>query len=203
MALTDIQAVRLKTGIKVTVARESTEGTGTASYFKLQYAPVQPDPPPVVRVASVTLTPGVDYTVDFDNGIIALGLPPAVNVDIDFTYYWSVYSDDEVSYFLGANANNVTVASAELLLALAADAARIAKRQTLIGGGGIGQATIDTSVAAKELRATAQALLDTEALLGESVPAEGLTEVPWTEMELHEEVDQSLIRNNGVVAPPA
>jgi len=194
MALTDVQAVRLKTGIKVEVARESTEATGTARFFKLQYSPVQATPAPQVRLADTLLTPVVQYTVDLDNGIVELFAPPAVNVDVDFVYYWSVYSDEEVNWFLTEAGGDLTIASAKLLLALAADAARLAKRQTLIGGGGIGQATIDTSVAAKELRATAKALLDTETQLGEAIPAEGLTEVPWTEMELHEEIDQSIIR---------
>jgi hypothetical protein len=55
-------------------------------------------------------------------------------------------------------------------------------------------------VAAKELRATAQALLDYELEYGEEagsqIPAEGLTEVPWTEQSHQDIAYQRFIREN-------
>ena len=196
MTLDSIAAIRLKSSDKSTITLETSVGDGTSAYWKLKHAPILTTPPIQIRKNNVLLIDAADYTVDTDNGVVTFTVPPVVNDDLDFTYYWSVFSDAEIQFFLDDAGGNVTIATAKLLLAWAADAAKIAKRQTLSGGGGLGQAVIDTSVVAKELRATAKALIDTEKDLGESIPAEGLTEVPWTEQMYHRQLDQHLIRDN-------
>lgn len=194
--MTPIDAVRLKSSDRSLITREKTIGTGEDAYFKLQHTNLLTLPAPLVTRNSVALTEGVDYTIDYAQGLVSFTVTPVQGVVLEFTYYWSVFSDVEVQYFLDDAGANVTIATAMLLLAWAADAARLAKRQTLSGGGGLGQTVIDTSVAAKELRATAKALIDTQADLGESIPAEGFTEVPWTEQVYHRQVDQHLIRES-------
>jgi hypothetical protein len=81
-------------------------------------------------------------------------------------------------------------------MALAADASKIAQRQSMAGGGGLGSVTLDTSVTARELRASASALLQMEKDAGESIPAEGLTEVAWGEFGYNDIVSQRYIRGN-------
>lgn len=196
MAFTAVQTVRLKTGLKVVIARETVQARGSDKYFKLKNEPIEATPAIEVRQNNTLLAVGSEYTVDVINGIVSLVTAPPVGIGMDFTYYWSVYTDDELQAFIDDSSSNLNVAAANVLLALAADAARIAKRQTLIGGGGIGQSTIDTSVAAKELRATAQAYMDAEAKLGDVIPAEGFTSVPWTEAVFLDQRDQSIIRNS-------
>jgi len=195
MALSNIDVVRLKSSDKSTITREVTRGDGVASFFKLNHAPIISSVPPEVRVDSNLKTVGADYTVDYSNGIITFIVSPAMNTTIDFVYYWSIFGDEEVQYFIDEAGGNLTVAAARLLLANAADAAKLAKRQTLSGGGGSGSATTDTSVVARELRATADALIKMEKELGESIPAEGITEVPWTEANYGKQVEQHMIRN--------
>src|SRR6185503_2207801 len=97
---------------------------------------------------------------------------------------------------IDAAGGDVTTATAQVLLAIAADASKIAQRQSLAGGGGLGAVTIDTSVAARELRNTAQALIDTARQVDNTTPAEGITEPLWTEFSYQESIDQSLIRNS-------
>lgn len=193
--MTNVERIRRNAGIKFTITREVATASGTDAFFKLKNAPIAASPAIEVRIDSVLQTLVTHYSVDLENAIVTFTAPPPLNSKVEFTYYWSVYSDDEIQSFLDDAGDNPTIATARLLLALAADAARLAKRQTLIGGGGIGQATTDTSVAARELRETAKALIQMEADLGESIPAEGLTEVPWTEASFRRQHEQSLIRD--------
>lgn len=194
--MTNIDAVRLKSSDRSLITREKTVGTGQDQFFKMKNTNILVLPAPVITKNGVPLTVGVDYTVDYAQGIFNFTASPIANDQLEFTYYWSIFSDDEVQYFLDDAGANVTIATAMLLLAWAADAARLAKRQTLSGGGGLGQVVIDTSVAAKELRATAKALIDTQQDLGESIPAEGFTEIPWTEQLYKRAVDQHIIRES-------
>lgn len=194
--MTTIEAVRLKSSDKSVITREKTTGTGEDQYIKLKNTNILTSPAPSVTKNGVALTEGVDYTINYSQGVVTFTTIPAQGSILEFTYYWSVFSDAEVQYFLDESGANVTIATAHLLLAWAADAARLAKRQTLSGGGGLGQVVLDTSVAAKELRATAKALIDTQADLGESIPAEGFTQIPWTEQIYQREVDQHLIRES-------
>lgn len=194
--MTNIEAVRLKVSDKSSLTREVATGNGTDQYFKLKQAPVIVSPAIEVRKNGSLLTLSTHYTVDTTYGIVTMVTVPVVNDSLEFTYYWSIFSDAEVQYFLDEAGGNVTIASARLLLAWAADAAKLAKRQTLSGGGGLGQVVIDTSVAAKELRATAKALIDTERELGESIPYESLTELPWTEANYRRSLDQHVVREH-------
>jgi hypothetical protein len=196
MALTAIEAVRLKTSDKSTITREVTEGNGIDQYIKLRQAPVLVSPAIEVRKNGTLQVVGVDYNINLEQGIVTWVAIPAINSSLEFQYYWSIFSDNEVQYFLDEAGGDVTIASAKLLLAWAADAAKLAKRQTLSGGGGLGQVIIDTSVAAKELRATAAELIKTEQDLGESIPAEGLTEIPWTEANYKRQLEEHFIRNS-------
>jgi len=194
VALTDIEAVRLKSSDKSLITREETVGTGSDLYYKLGHAPVLASPALEVRFNGVVQNTG--YTVDLTNGIVTFTAAPGINVEVEFTYYWSIFSDDEIQYFIDAAGGDVTTATAQVLLAIAADASKVAKRQSMAGGGGLGAVTIDTSVAARELRNTAQALIDTARQVDNTTPAEGITEPLWTEFSYQESIDQSLIRNS-------
>lgn len=195
MALSDLELVRIKIADKSTITRELSEGDAVADHFQLEKAPVLTSPAPRVWVNNVLKTEVTDYTLDYTNGIIVFVVAPGVNIDVTFEYYWSVFTDEEIQAFIDAD-GNTTIASAKLLLAIAADKAKLAKRSTLSGGGGLGSVTEDTSVTARELRATAQALLQTESDIAQSIPAEGFTEIPWTEATFKRQIDQDLLRDS-------
>jgi len=196
VTLTTIEQVRLKISDKPHITRELTDGDGTGKYFKLGNAQVSLIPIPQIRVDGILKTEGADYTIDYVQGIVTFVAAPAIGLEIDFLYYYTVFSDDEITQFLTDGADNTVVAAAYALYAWAADAAKLAKRYTLSGGGGLGQVVGDTSVTAKELRETAKALIATEKELGESIPAEGLTEVSWTEFQYLDGAGQSIIRTS-------
>lgn len=194
MSLTDIEAVRLRSSDRSLITREEGIGNSSDLYFKLSHEQILSSPALEVRINGAVQSSG--YTVDLANGIVTFTAPPAINAKIEFTYYWSIFSDDEIQYFISAAGGDVTTATAHVLLAIAADAAKVAKRQSMAGGGGLGAVSIDTSVAARELRNTAQALIDMARQVDTTTPAEGLTEPAWTEFGYHDIVDQSLIRNS-------
>jgi hypothetical protein len=196
MTLSDIDAVRLKSSDRSTITREQAMGDDTSVYFKLGHAHVLSTPDIEVRVNNIVIS---TYTTDYVNGIVTFDSPPTVTDEIEFVYYWSIFTDEEVDYFLSEAAGNVTRATARLLLAIAADAAKVAQRESQAGGGGLGAVSLDTSVTARELRATAKALIDLEGDIASTDaavdPAEGLTEPAWTEAAYRQGIGQDLIRH--------
>jgi hypothetical protein len=196
MTLTTLQQIRLAISDKPIITRETSRGDGLAKYFRLGNSSIQTTPAPEVRVDGILKTDVADYAVNYDQGIITFVATPIVNSTIDFIYYWTIFTDEELQSFLDDAGGNRVIASANALMAWAADAAKVAKRQTMSGGGGLGQVVMDTAVTAKELRATAQAIIAMEKDLGESIPAEGLTEVGWNEFNYRKIVDQEIIRES-------
>lgn len=196
MTLTVLQQLRLAISDKPIITRETSRGDGLAKYFRLGNSGLQTNPPPEVRIDGALKTETSDYTVNYEQGIITFVGTPAINTNIDFIYYWTIFTDEELQFFLDDAGGNRVIAAANALMAWAADAAKIAKRQTMSGGGGLGQVVMDTSVTAKELRSTAQALIQMERDQGEAIPAEGLTEVAWDEFNYRKIIDQEFVRES-------
>lgn len=198
MALTDIEAVRLKTGDKSEITREVARGNGSTLTYKLGKRNILTSPAITIWVNSAVMVEGVDFTVNHSHGVVDFTTAPANDVEIIFLYYWAVFTDDEVQHFLTSAGSNITFAASQLLYALAADAAKIAMRETLSGGGGMGSTTRDTSLTAQELRETAKALqtIYREEEGGSSFPHQELTEVPWTEHMYDRMLEQELFRDS-------
>lgn len=194
MVLTDIQAVRLKTSDKSNITREQVTADGESQHFKLERQPVVTS---TLQLWVDDVLTTVGFTVNEIDGVVSFATAPSVNQQLEFQYYWSIYTDEEVQHFLDESSGNITVASARLLLALSADAAKLAQRETLQGGGGIGAVTRDTAVTSKELRETAKAFIE-HAILVYSLegvePADGLTEIPWTTFNLESLLEQDWLR---------
>jgi hypothetical protein len=196
MALTDIEAVRLKTGDKSLITREGSRGDGVTQAFKLSHGSILTTPAAQVWIDGTLKADGVDYTIDEAYGVVAFTTAPAEDVEITFQYYWAVFTDTEVQHFLTEAGDNVTFASSKLLYALAADAAKVAMRETLAGGGAFGSTTRDTSLTAQELRETARALkqMYDEEEGGSTFPVQEVTEVAWTEHSYNSLLNQETIR---------
>lgn len=190
----DISAIRLKSSDRSAITKERAKGDGSAKYFKLGHSNISGLE---IRVNDVLILSG--YTADLINGIVSFTVAPLItDTNIEFTFYWSIFSDAEIQYFRDDNAGNTSIAAAKVLLAIAADASKVAQRQSMAGGGGLGSVTLDTSVTARELRNTAQALVEMESKVGEAIPADGLTEVAWGEQTYHELLAQQIIRESRV-----
>ena len=198
MALTSIETLRLKTGDKSSLKREQFIGAGGGlKAYSLDRKPVLESPAPQVWLNDTLQTLTTHYTIDHEHGFLTFVTAPSAGDKIEVQYYWSIFTDEELEGFLTESSDDVTIASARVLLAIAADKAKVAVRETLQGGGGMGAITHDTSVAAKELRETAKALIQQKvelyALEGLE-PADQLTEIPWTVFELEELDIQALTR---------
>jgi hypothetical protein len=197
VSLTDIEAVRLKIADRPLLHRESAEGDASSTEFRLDNSPIQTLPAPMVWMNNGLLTENVNYTVDYTQGVITFASAPLLGADLIFQYTSVVFSDTEIQYYLDTK-GNVTLASVELLYAWAADAARGAYKESRSGGGGIGSVTVDTSVKARELRATADALKrQYDQLEGTGSAVEYLTEIAWTESMADRLVVNKIIEDLG------
>lgn len=198
MALTDIAAIRLKTGDRPSIIREVWEADGEASDIKLSFDHIVATPVPRVWADNVALIDGVDYTVNYDYGLITLTLTPVVNSQLEYEYYGVVFTDDEIQFLLDEADGNTTLAAALVLYAWAADDAKLAKRETLSGGGGIGTVTIDTSIRVREMRATADSYVKQyQTFEGAGAPAESITEIGWTSQTGRRLLAREILSGNG------
>lgn len=200
MALSAVERVRYKIADRAQLRRERFTADGVSDHFKLKQEPILQSTPPQVWQNGTLLVEDTDYSVDYTNGVITFANAPAANLELIFQYYSIIWSDTEIQDFLDQYSANVNVAAAHILLAWAADVARLSKRETRSGGGGVGAVTVDTSLAARELRNTAKAILDWEIEYGESlgsqIPAEGITQVPWTESAAYDIEYQRFLRES-------
>jgi hypothetical protein len=199
MALTPIEQVRLKTSDQPVFIREDQlSGNGVDTYFKLINSELIPALPPVVYVNGV-VTPAVNYAVNYSVGSITFVAPPGNDVPLIFEYWTTVYTDEEVEQFLTEAGGNTDYAAAKNLFAWAANASKLAKKETLAGGGGRGEVILDLSVTAEQLRKSAQSYLNNykeTATDDQFGPADGITEIPWTEQMLDRILEQEIVRNS-------
>jgi hypothetical protein len=197
--MTSLETVRLKAGDKARLRREEGRGTGEATVFRLTFQPVLSTPPPMVFVDQLLATVTTDYTVDLEQGVIKFVVAPTENASIVFEYYAVIFTDDEVNLFIGEAGGNTDYATAKMLMAWAANHSKLAQRETIAGGGGMGLVTRDTSLAATQLRETAKAFMDLYDLSPDSpasiTPSMGFTEVAWTEQMAERLYNQQIIRD--------
>lgn len=182
MTLPDIEAVRLKVADRPTLRREEWEADGVLSEVQLKYHPIVALPVLRVWKNNTLQVVDVDYTVDLPSGVVVI-LPsvPAIESLFVFEFTSVAFSDAEVQHFLDET-SSTTLAAANLLLAWSADAARIAQKESLAGGGGYGSMSITTDMRARELRETAKAYFaQYQQYEAQGVAAEYITEVAWTD----------------------
>lgn len=194
--MTDIATVRLNVQDKSTLKREKFVGDGTRTTFTLEKQNILASPAVRVSLANVFQTSG--YTVDLVNGILTFSVAPVAGVSIDVDYFFGVFSDAEIQTFLDASFGNTDMASGRLLLSWSASQARLAMRETLSGGAGMGQTTRDTSVVAKELREAAKVFMDLASspnAAGDDYQIDGVTEPIWNDFSMREAIEQDIVRN--------
>lgn len=199
MTLTPIEQVRLKTSDQPMFIREDQwAGNGVDTYYKLNNSELIAAPAPVVYKAGV-IVPSGQYVVNLPVGSITFSVAPANDDALVFEYWTIVYTDAEVDQFISEAGGNTDYAAAKNLFAWAANASKLAKKETLAGGGGRGEVILDLSVTAEQLRKSAQSYLNNykeTASDDQFGPADGITEIPWTEQMLDRILEQEIIRNS-------
>lgn len=191
-----IDIVRLNVSDKSTLKREKFVGDGTRTNFALEKQNILASPAARVFLANVYQTSG--YTLDPVTGVLIFSIAPVAGLSIDVDYFFGVYSDAEIQTFLDQTLGNTDMASARLLLSWSASQARLAMRETLSGGAGMGQTTRDTSVVAKELREAAKTFMDiadSAATAGDGYQVDGVTEPIWNDFSMREALEQDIIRD--------
>lgn len=195
MTLTDIEALRLKGADQPVRHQEQAQGDNVNTAFQLEVYPIEITPAIRVWKDNVPAVLTTDYTVDTTEGIVTFTSAPNVGVELRFEYSATVFSADEVQSFLDQGGGSTTLAAVYMLLAWSASAAKMAKKESLAGGGGLGAITLDTSVRSKELRETAKAYYaQWERDEGGNVPYEAITEIAWTPMQAARLSAETLLR---------
>lgn len=195
MALTDIEAIRLKTSDRAKLRRNVWEADGEASDIKLEFDPDLS----TMRVwkNGGLLTVTTDYVVDTDNGVVHINALPAIGDDFTVEYTSVVFTDEELQFFLDEAAGNTTLASAFVLFAWASNAAKNAKKESAAGGGGFGSVTLDLAVRARELREAAKGFLDQyQTFEGKGAAVELITQVGWTDATRDRQILRQLLGLN-------
>lgn len=196
MALTDTDALRLMAADKPVRHQNLAQGDGVSAAFQLEVYPIEASPAIRVWVNNTLQTVTTHYTVDVAEGIVTFVTAPALGEELRFEYSATVYSDEEVEHFLSLAGDSVTLGAVYMLLSWSADASRLAKKESLSGGGGLGAVTLDTSVRAREMRLTAEAFYKQwERDEGGSVPYEVITEIAWTPMQAQSMVAEQFLRD--------
>lgn len=196
MALSDVEAVRLKISDRPVFSREekAQEATGN-TYFKLDYENIQTTPAIVVRQNGSVKTAVTDYTVDTNNGSVTFVTAPALGDDLVFEYYHTAWTDDELQHAIDTEGHN-TLAAASILLAWSVDLARRSQKETRSGGGGIGMVTISTEARAREMRLAAEAYFKQyQDYIVESGPVEYVTEIAWNSFMAERMAENYLLDN--------
>lgn len=195
MALTDIQAVRLKTSDRAVLRRNVWQADGEASDIKLEAAPDLSSV--LVWKDGDLLTVTTDYTVDTDNGVVHINAVPDVGANFTIEYTSVVFTDDEMQFFLDEAAGNTTLASAFVLFAWAANASKLAKKESAGGGGGFGNVTLDTAVRSRELRESAKGFLTQyQTFEGTGAAVELITQVGWTDATRDRQIIRQILGLN-------
>jgi hypothetical protein len=180
------------------IREDQWAGNGVDTYYKLNNSELIAAPAPVVYKAGV-IVPSGQYVVNLPVGSITFSVAPANDDALVFEYWTIVYTDAEVDQFISEAGGNTDYAAAKNLFAWAANASKLAKKETLAGGGGRGEVILDLSVTAEQLRKSAQSYLNNykeTASDDQFGPADGITEIPWTEQMLDRILEQEIIRNS-------
>lgn len=120
MAYTNIQLVRKKLADDYKFGSDSNLGDASTTIFQLSHGNIQ-DSTYTVFIDGVATTA---LTIDLERGIITFNTAPGLDSDLDVRYYFSAFSDTEITEFLDINDDNVDATIVELIEILLADASR-------------------------------------------------------------------------------
>lgn len=154
MALTDLQYIRLTLNLPHRVILRETLGVGdgTIKKFQTQIYPIIALSE-AVRVNGTAKTRTTDYAIDNDTGLITFVVAPTDTHIIDGDYYWSVFSDVNITDLLARYNGQVNPVLRDLIRALLANSDLFIKYTT-------GMESVDRSKALDALRTLYEELKD-------------------------------------------
>lgn len=146
-----IEQVRTLTSDKYQYDRAVQIGDGVAVDYGLPNPPVRASTEKVYVNGVLFVSPG-QYTIDNDLGVVSFAAPPAANLEVVFTYNWSLLSDGDVQIFLDINSDDPLFAAAAALETIATNEALVQKVIKIL------DLTVDGAKVADSLRVHAKAL---------------------------------------------
>lgn len=123
MSYTNLELLRKELSDPFRYAFDRQTGDGETTVFKLSHGNVQ-DSTYSVYVDNQLKTEGTDYTLDKENGLLTFVSAPADGKEVEVKYYFSAFSDTELTEFLKLESDNVIRAALRCINLLLTDASR-------------------------------------------------------------------------------
>ena len=141
-----------------------------------------------VYVAGALKADGVDYTFDLECGVITFTLAPGIAEAVKVTYKHTVLSDTNISAYLTLEADDVRLAAADALDAIASNEVLVQKVIRL------GDLSTNGAAQASALREHAKQLRDTVAAAGDEASFD-IAEQVLDQFSYREFVQKDAMRN--------
>jgi hypothetical protein len=116
--MTNLQLVRKQLADDYKFAFDENDGDGATEIFRLTHGNIQAATYEV-QVDGAVQTDATDYTLDLERGILEFATAPTTGDIIQIKYYFSAFSDTEITEFLSLNStvNKTVLALIEILIA--------------------------------------------------------------------------------------
>lgn len=121
MAYSNLELLRKEIADSFKYAFDTQVGDGETSTFKLSHGNVKDY---VVYINGDEKTEETDYTIDKERGILTFTDIPIDGAEIEVKYYYSAFSDEELTEFLTLENNNVIRAALRCIDILLVDSSR-------------------------------------------------------------------------------
>ena len=132
MSLTNLELLRLRIADRARLILHETIGIGDGLSLGFQsgFYPIAADTESVVIVStglSTVLVQNQDYTLDYELGLLVLANAPPVDDQVQMSYQWVTFTDDELNGILQVNGDNVTAAAIMCIEMILVDSERFIK----------------------------------------------------------------------------
>lgn len=116
-----LSLIRLKISDKVKYGFDTQFGDGHSTEFRLSHSSIQTNSVSLFS-NDEELTTG--FSIDYEQGIITFSTPPELDVEIETSYRYSVFTDEEINLLYSEASNNVDATILALIEILLVDSAR-------------------------------------------------------------------------------
>lgn len=120
---TNLQLLRKELADPYKSAFDQNSGDGETTVFKLSHRNIK-DSSYSVYVNNDLQTETTEYSIDREEGLVTFVSPPADTVEIEISYMFSAFSDEELTEFLVLDNNNISKVIVRCVDILLMDAAR-------------------------------------------------------------------------------
>jgi hypothetical protein len=120
ISMTNLELIRKKLADDYKFASDANTGDAKTTIFQLAHGNIQDETMEVYLDGEITS----DYTIDRERGLLKFTPAPGEDVEVLVQYYFSAFSDEEITSFLSDNQNDIYSTLIDLVEILLADSSR-------------------------------------------------------------------------------